>query len=275
MQPGELLALDVAPARWAVLRVLAVEQGDACVVLTSWSGPAGTSLAALRRNAALFTPQPLTHHKWSRPALGAWVKPPPPEAVTPVGRVPLRRGEAARCLHPSAWVSAPRKTAELAGRVLPVSSWEQLLDQARKQWRWDHDRAGLLEEEAAAQVARVAALQAAMARNAEAERAEEAAGLEGLVRHRFLPAWADEKPKALARAAEKLFRDAVKDLRQLPARSAPKRLRGLVTELNALYARYELDGEDAEDLLDALERLLRATPLTAQQVDALDALREF
>jgi hypothetical protein len=275
MQPGELLALDVAPARWAVLRVLAVEQGDACVVLTSWSGPAGTSLGALRRNAALFTPQPLTHHKWSRPALGAWVKPPTLEALTPVGRVPLRRGEAARFLHPSAWVSAPRKTVELARRVLPVSSWAQLLDQARKQWRWDHDRAGLLEEEEAAQVARVAALQAAMARNAEAERAEEAAGLEGLVRHRFLPAWADEKPPALARAAEKLFRDAVKDLRQLPARSAPKRLRGLVTELNALYARYELDGDDAEDLLDALERLLRATPLTARQVDALDALREF
>lgn len=275
MQPGELLALDVAPARWAVLRVLAVEQGDACVVMTGWSGPVGTPLATLRRAEAVFAPQPLSHHKWSRPALGAWVKPPPPGSLTPLGRLPLRRGEAAKFLHPSTWVNAPRKTADLASRVLPTSSWEQLLEQARKQWRWDHDRAGLLAEEEAAQVARVAALQAAMARNAEAERAEEAAGLDGLVRHRFLPAWVDEKPPALARAAEKLFRDAVKDLRQLPARSAPKRLRALVGELNALHARYELDGDDAEDLLDALERLLRATPLSAQQVDALDALREF
>lgn len=275
MQPGELLALDVAPSRWAVLRVLAEERGDLCVVMTRWSGPANTPLKALRRAPGLFELQPLSHHKWARPAVGGWLKPPAPASLAPLGKVPLRAGEAEQVLHPSAWVNAPRKTAELAARVLPVMRWDQLIDQARKQWRWEHDREALLREEATAQVERVAALQQAMARNADEERAREAAGLDGLARHRFFPAWRAEKPAALHRAAEKLLRDAVKDLRALPARSVPRRLREVMAGFNALHARYAFDSADAEDILEALERLARAAKLGPAQRDALDALRDF
>lgn len=275
MQPGELLALDVAPSRWAVLRVLAEERGDLCVVMTRWSGPSRTPLEALRRAPTLFELQPLSHHKWARPAVGGWLKPPPPASLSQLGKVPLRAGEAAQVLHPSAWVNAPRKTAALAARVLPVMRWDELIDQARKQWRWEHDRPALLREEAAAQVERVAALQQAMARHAEAEQAQEAAGLDGLVRFRFFPAWKAEKPAALHRAAEKLLRDAVTELRALPPRSAPKRLRAVMAGFNALHARYDFDSADAEDIVEAVDRVARAAKLGPAQRDVLDALRDF
>ncbi len=266
------MAFEVVPSQWALLRVLAREGDEACVVMTRWSGKAGTSLAALRRAPSVFAPQPVSHHSWQRPVLGGWVKEPPPPALRSLGVAALKAGEGAQVLHPAAFVNAPVKTAALTARVLPLASWAHVLEQARKQWRWDHDRVALLREEEAAQIDRVAALQQAMATQLAAQARRDARGLEGLARHRFFPAWKAEKPAPLHRAAEGLLRDAVKTLRASSGRGAAKVLREVVAGFNALHARYDFDSADAEDVMEAIEHLARVAKVEPAQ---LDALRDF
>ena len=159
-QPGDVFALEVSKGVEVLLRVVASLGKSRCVVVTMHSGP---PLDHAPSGAELFLAQPMAHHGWNRPMLGGWVVEPPPSALRALGEVPLRAGEAERVLHPETWVKLPKKTAALSHKVLPLCGWDVLLDDARLQWRWDHQRAAVLAEDAQREREKRATFEAAVA----------------------------------------------------------------------------------------------------------------
>lgn len=160
--PGDVFQFEVRPGVVMLLRVVAKEGDARCVVLTRWSGaPPGKSVP---RSAEVFKVQPLKHHAWDRPMIGGWVTVSPPERVTKVGTVKLRAEEPKRVLHPRLWVTAKKQTKAMAKKVLPMASWESLMRDARAQWRWEHEHAQVLAEDAAVEQAKLDAMAAEVLR---------------------------------------------------------------------------------------------------------------
>lgn len=251
-EPGDVLAFTVSTVD-VLLRVVDA-QGDArCVVMTRATG-------ALKKTPSLFEVQPLAHHAWNRPVLGAWVTTPPPQGVRRLGAVPLRAGEAARVLHPEQWVKQVVKTKADAQRVVSLASWDVLLRDVRLQWRWDHERAAVLAEDAARERQQASSLAAALEAHGRQREAVVTRGVSALKRRRFFTAWKGSAPRALITAAEALLRDAVTSLEGKTPAQATRRLRQLVKAFNALDGAHghTFDGVDREDIVEALSTLALA-----------------
>lgn len=274
-QPGEVFAFEVRAGVELLLRVVAAVGDTRCVVASRFSGPPRKRPP---KAAALFAVQPLDHHDRARPLIGGWVSTPAPRSLRLLGRVRVESAEAARVLHPEAWVKVPRKTAALAQKVVPLTTWGALCDEARAQWRWDHERADVEREDAARDRGQADTLEAALARNRAEEEALVREGLPGLRDRRFFAAWEGEKPEALVRAAERAMRAAVRELDGLNPSLAARRLVKLVKTFNALDGKHgePFDASDAEDLMEAVLVLAQVCDVTADDFTRLvDAARAF
>lgn len=270
--PGDVLSFAVSGVE-VLLRVVDA-QGDArCVVMTRASRAPG---AALKKTAALFDVQPLAHHAWNRPVLGAWVTAPPPAEVRRVGAVPLRAGEAARVLHPEQWVKQVVKTKADAQRVVSLASWDVLLRDVRLQWRWDHERAAVLAEDAARQRQQESALVAALEAQGRQRTTLATRGVAALKRRRFFAAWKGSAPRALINDAEALLRDAVTALDGKTPAQAKRRLAQVVKGFNALDGAHghTFDGVDREDIVDALGTLALACGVDDETFEEVVAFLE-
>lgn len=274
MRPGELLGVAVAPGVEVLLRCVDVTETEACIVMTRWSGPR----ARPSRAAAVFEVQPLTHHAWRRPVLGGWVRVLPPEEVRAVGRVALRAGEAERVVHPRDWVTVEPKPAAMAERVLPLVSWKALLEQVVTQWRWEHDRAGLLAVEAAQSAGAAQRLAAALGARERAATRLQQRGVAALARRRFFGAWTGAVPREVQASAEALMREAVAALEGATPARAARRLATLMRAFNRLQGQcgYRWDSTDREDIVEAVALVARACGVDEDTfATRVDAVREF
>lgn len=247
LEPGDVLLLPVDEARAVALRVVARRGDERCVLLTRWVGPRRVTRPTLERARRVRELQPLEHHELRRPLLGGWVRGEAP--VRPAARI---AAEPVEVLHPQDWVRSASKSPALALRVVPRLSWPQLADEARRQWRWTHDRRALQAEEAAKRAAGQGALAAALAATRSAETPA------SLVRARFLEPWREEKPRALYRAAVAVLREAAKALHREGPASARAVLRRAIAGVRELDAQWDLDEADLDDLHFELRRLARA-----------------
>lgn len=273
--PGELFALEVSKGTEVLFRVVAALGQTRCVVLSRHAGP---SLKRAPEGEAVFQVQPVAHHGWNRPMLGGWVSEPAPADLRALGRVPLRAGEAERVLHPESWVKLPRKTPELSHRVLPLCAWGLLIRDARSQWRWDHQRAAVLAEDAQAEREKQLKFEAALAAQGKRVATLQKKGVASLRRRRFFGAWKGAVPAALIAEAEAAMREAVVELEGKSAAQAARRLARLVRAFNRLDGRHghAFDGTDAEDIMEAVGTVAFACGVEDDVFDeVVDSVRVF
>lgn len=274
-EPGDLFALEVSKGIEVVLRVVAALGDTRCVVVTRHSGP---TLKGPPQAEDLFAVQPVAQHDWNRPVLGGWVNQPPPPQLRPLGRVPLRPGEADRVLHPEVWVKLAKKTPALSHKVLPLAGWGLLLGDARMQWRWDHQRAAVLAEDAQLEREKQVKFEAALAAQGKRQATLQKKGVSSLKRKRFFAAWKGAVPRALISEAEAAMREAVVSLEGKSPAQAGRRLATLVRTFNQLQGRHghSFDTTDAEDIMEAVGTVAFACGVDdAVFDDVIDAVREF
>ncbi len=263
-EPGQLYALEVSKGIEVFFRVLAAQGDTRCVVLIG--------------DRESREPQPLNHHAWKRPMLGGWVSEPPPPALRSLGTVKLRKGEAEQVLHPEVWVKLSTKTAELSHKVLPLRGWDLLLRDARLQWRWDHERAAVLTEDAKAELEKTAKFEAALAAAGKRKATLQQKGVSSLSKKRFFAAWKGVVPAAMIKDAEAAMREAVLSLEGKSAKQATRRLATLVRTFNKLDGRHgrEFDTVDREDIMEAIGTVAFACGVDDDVFeDVIDAEREF
>ena len=270
-----MFALEVSKGVDVVLRVVAAHGKTRCVVVTRHFG---ATLERAPSSAEVFQVQPIAHHGWRRPVLGGWVSEVPPPALRPLGNVALRVGEAERVLHPETWVKLAKKTADLSHKVLPLCAWGLLVSDARVQWRWEHQRAAVLAQDAKAERESKANFAAAVAAQGERKATLQKKGVASLQKKRFFAAWKGSVPPALIRQAEAAMREAVLSLEgKSPARAA-RRLATLVRTFNTLNAQHGrcFDTTDAQDVMDALGTVAFACGVDDAVFDeVVDSVREF
>lgn len=265
-EPGEMFALEVSKGIDVRFRVLAALGKTRCVVLMKHA--AGND----------FEPQPFAHHHWNRPMLGGWVSEAPPSELRALGVVALRPGEREQVLHPETWVKLPKKTAALSHKVLPLVGWPLLLTDARAQWRWEHQRAAVLAEDAKLEREKKAKFEAALAAQGKRQATLQKKGVASLRRRRFFTAWKGAVPAAMIKAAEAAMREAVLSLEGKSPAQAARRLSRLVRTFNALDGHHgrSFDTIDAEDIMEAVGTVAFACGVDdAVFDDVVDAVRDF
>ncbi len=266
---GEVFALEVSKGLDVLFRVVASLGKTRCVVLTRASS-LGSPL--------LFEAQPHSHHSWNRPQLGGWVSQGPPGELRPLGVVVLRKGEAERVLHPEVWVKLDRKTAELSRKVLPLVAWSSLVDDARAQWRWDHQREAVLAEDAQREREKKSLFEAALAAQGKRRATIQKKGVASLKRKRFFAAWKGAVPPAMIKEAEAAMQAAVSSLEGKSPAQAVRRLSTLVRTFNKLGGRHgrSFDTSDREDIMDAVSTVAFACGVEDEVFDeVIDAVRDF
>lgn len=268
-QPGEVFALEVSKGIDVLFRVVASLGQTRCVVLTR---------ASSLTSPQLFLVQPHSHHSWNRPQLGGWVSEGPPAELRALGAVPLRKAEAEKVLHPAVWVKLPRKTPELSHKVLPLMGWAVLVNDARAQWRWDHERAAVLAEDAKREREKKTLFEAAIAAQGKRRATLQKKGVSGLKRKRFFAAWRGAVPAAMIKEAEAAMQAAVLWLEGKSPAQAARRLTTLVRTFNQLDGRHgrSFDTTDAEDIMDAVGTVAFACGVEDDVFDeVIDAVRDF
>lgn len=268
-KPGEVFALEVSKGIDVLFRVVASLGQTRCVVLTR---------ASSLPSPQLFEVQPHSHHSWNRPQLGGWVSQGAPAELRPLGVVALRKGEAERVLHPAVWVKLDQKTAALSRKVLPLVGWALLVSDARAQWRWDHERAAVLAEDAKREREKKSIFEAAVAAQGKRRATIQKKGVSGLKRKRFFAAWKGAVPPAMIKAAEAAMQAAVVSLEGKSAAQAARRLTTLVRTFNKLDGRHgrSFDTIDREDIMDAVSTVAFACGVEDDVFDeVIDAVRDF
>ncbi|MFT3712512.1 MAG: hypothetical protein QM817_33105 [Archangium sp.] len=252
---GDVLQFEVKSGVALLFRVVAEDGESRCVVLTRWTGkPLSKSLP---RAASMFEVQPLKHHAWDRPMIGGWVSAAAPSSVKTVGRAKVKSVEAKRVMHPREWVLAKKKTKAMGERVLPVASWDGLLRDARAQWRWDHERELVLEEESRIEVGKAEALNAYVAKTSR--------GVKGFIGERFFETWDERVPSEVVKSLEALMQRAAKAIDS--GGDAATNVGALV---DAFFdVDYDFDELDQEELLAVASRLARAAGLSDAEFESL------
>jgi hypothetical protein len=209
--------------------------------------------------------------------IGGWVKEPLPENVVRVGTLAVTRTERARVMHPRDWVNAAKKTATMGNKVLPMSGWAGLLRDARAQWRWDHDREAVLEEEAAVHAVKLEAFNRAVIEEQRKKAAMLSGELQALRGARFFAQWT-HAPEKLVATLERAMQTTVEALDGRTGDEAVPALASLIRSLNALDGAHghEFDAADGEELMEAVLMISRAVQLSEDEFDERVAvLREF
>jgi hypothetical protein len=271
-----VFALEVSKGHDVVLRVVASLGDTRCVVVTKHSAP---TLKGAPKAKAVFEVQPHSHHNWNRLVLGGWVSVPPPPEVRLLGNLPVRVEEAEQVVHPETWVKLPgKKPPGMAEKVVPLSGWELIVEQARRQWRWDHEREAVLAEDAKNELAQQAKFKEAIEAQAKKNEALKKKGVKGLAKTRFFASWKGEVPAPMVKDAEALMREAVSSLEGKSAAQATRRLTQLVKAFNKLDGKHEktFDTIEREDIMDAISTVALACGVSDDDFEEkIDAERDF
>jgi hypothetical protein len=270
-----VFALEVSKGVEVLLRVVAAQGKTRCVVVTRHSGP---PLERPPVTKEIFEGQPLAHHGWNRPLIGGWVADAPPPELRPLGVLPLRKQESERVLHPETWWRLPKKTAELSHKVLPLCAWGLLVRDARVQWRWEHERADVLAEDAKLERENEAKFEAAVTAQGKRKATLQKKGVASLKKKRFFAAWKGAVPAPLIKEAELAMQEAIASLEGKSPAQAARRLARLVRTFNALDGHHgrSFDTIDAEDIMDAVGTVAFACGVDDEVFDeVIDAARDF
>ena len=274
-QAGDVFALEVSKGHDVVLRVVASLGDTRCVVVTKHSA---ATLKSAPKAKAVFEVQPHSHHHWNRPVLGGWVNAPPPPEVRLLGNLAVRAEEPERVLHPETWVKLPKKAPGMAEKVVPLSTWSTITEQARRQWRWDHEREAVLAEDAKNELAQQAKFKEAIEAQAKKNEALKKKGVKGLAKTRFFASWKGEVPAPMIKDAEALMREAVISLEGRSAAQATRRLTQLVKAFNKLDGQHDktFDTIEREDIMDAISTVALACGVSDDDFEEkIDAERDF
>ena len=275
-QAGDVFALEVSKGHDVVLRVVASLGDTHCVVVTKHSAP---TLKSAPKAKAVFEVQPHSHHNWNRPVLGGWVSVTPPAEVRWLGNVPVRAEEPERVVHPETWVKLPgKKPPGMAAKVVPVSGWELIIEQARRQWRWDNEREAVLAEDAKNALAQQAKFKEAIEAQAKRNAALQKKGVKGLAKTRFFASWKGEVPTPMIKDAEAAMREAVSSLEGRSVAQSTRRLAQLVRAFNKLDGKHgkTFDTIEREDIMDAISSVALACGVSDDDFEEkIDAEREF
>lgn len=187
------------------------------------------------------------------------------------------------------WISEPiRKEFVLLGTTAPsleekrfdtdsYGGWLNFQFDALTQWRWDHEREKLLQDEAEEERAMSDKQDAVQAAH-EAEL--KSMTLEKLAKYRFFPDWDDYPSAKVINAARRLMKETVAQLADLgkPASKSKKMasIKSCVESFNALNTKYDefIDTDIREDILVEIDRLTRASGL-GEMTEQLDAWRDW
>jgi hypothetical protein len=187
----------------------------------------------------------------------AWISDPVPEEFIPLGRIP----------------PTPEETATDCGTF---SGWASMALQPLLQWRWDHERAAVLEEDKKNNAKAVA-----LREKAAAERRAYLAGvtLTDLLSHEFFPRWEDYPPTEAARASRDLMAATVRrliDLGEAASEEARKAiLRACIESFNELDAKLGfIETVEREDICEEFEAIVHACGL-GRYADLADEWREW
>jgi len=262
IEAGTTFTFRIAPGRIGVCRVLGEgEHASLFVMVARWSGPEGASLATMKRAKAFHEPQPHTHHSWGKGILAGMAQTKIPRSVERVGVVEVTKKE--RALF-------PQMATNSAG-------WTWLLDQAKRQWRWDNEREKVLvadaREESAQKRAEARAVKAAAKKMARLGKT----GPKALLRRVWFTDFEPEKKRRAAREIVKhLLTTVVKSKRD--AKRDVKQLADAVVAFNRLDGRFgsPFDTIDRELIMEALGEIGASCKISDAVFDrAVDAKRDF
>jgi hypothetical protein len=155
--------------------------------------------------------------------------------------------------------------------------WVGLANDVLRQWRWDHDREAMLEED------RVEEEQGEREREAQQRERNKPVPLATLRKERLLPDWADlDLPPAVLRKVRAILRGAIDGLIALgpkPKRAAAMKVFQACTEaLNELDEANEhfIETIEREDLCAAIDRMARSVGIKTKKMESVaDQWREW
>lgn len=228
--------------------------GEECV-LVACSAWIGDELPATN-DPALRPILHLTHHSWkSQPDL-VWVSAAPPDDFIPIGTIEATVEERPiECFTSGGWPGY----------------------QVLRQWRWDHDRAAVLQEDKAAKEQQVKQREAA---RQEHQKRLSATTLEQLQRHKFFPKWKGHPPKKAVAASRQIMTDTVNELLRLglvsPESQRMAVLQRYIERFNAIDEEMDhfIETVEREDICEEFERIVHACGLGAHK-DLADEWRDW
>lgn len=250
-EPGTVFAAPTGDGRWAAGRVLRrqFEGGAWAALLASsrWLGAAPPPLDEPLLRETLV----LTHHQWKGTRDVRWTYDPPPADFLILGKIP-----------PTA--------EELTEPCYTYGGWQSTPLQALTQWRWDHDREALLQEEAAR-----AADDAQRRRQAALVRAEyqRTLTLASLAERSWLDSWDAEPLGSLKLDSQQLLTQLVAQLQSQTKLTKPlvrRLLKQTVEAFNQLdAAKPFIHTLEREELCEAFEQIVCAAgfPHLADELD--------
>jgi len=251
--PGSVFSMPLADGRFGVVRVVrtkvASDYAFAYVVASDWIGaaPVRPSSKEIRQQLRL------THHKWGDQACGHWVAVPPPASFTPLEPLGF-----------SLWDKVPLQES--------YASWESFAIQRLLQWRWDHDRVNLLQEDAEKAIRLAEERRIANERRAEMLRT---LTLQNVSNRVWFDSWDEELDKSNVQDSRKLIANLIHDLTAAPKlkkTDVRRMLRGTVRQFNALDKQNNfIETTHREDICEALELVLCA----ARQPDLVAEIDEW
>jgi hypothetical protein len=254
---GTVFAMSLDDGRTGVCRVLRVAvSGGAPAALVSasdWIGdkPLALDHPAVRRFLVL------NHHFHTGQPELIWVWEPPPQQFKKIGEIPVL-------------------PADEQAESFAYSGWESLPYQVLAQWRWDHERAAVLKEDAAKKK-----LEQASQEELSSKRAANLSKITfpRLLRKNLFPRWKDYPPKRAKVAAEKILTSFILDLqkakRPLDRKMVKQKLKLCVEKLNSLDTRIPfIETIEREDLFDLFEEILSAAKLP-ELLDEVDKWRDW
>ena len=146
------------------------------------------------------------------------------------------------------------------------------------QWRWDHERATVLAEDAKREREKKSKFAAAVAAQGKRRATIQKKGVASLRRKRFFAAWKGAASAALMNESETAMRDAVLSLEGKSPAQAVRRLTTLVRRFNRLEKEHGVtfDTIEREDIMEAVSTVAFACGVEDSVFDeVIDAVREF
>jgi hypothetical protein len=246
---GDAFAVPLADGRYSVCRVIldasseAARQNKSACVLVASSAWIGAEVPKCD-DPALRPILCLTHHASDGERVLLWVSDPVPAEFIPLGRIPPTPEEA-------------------AFECDSFSGWAYLAFQSLRQWRWDHDRAAVLEEDQAKK-----AKAGEKRQQAEAQRQADLARvtLSDLANHKFFPRWKGHPAAKAVRESRDLMASTVRRLIELgESASEDERkavLQACIESFNELDAKLKFIATiEREDICEEFEAIVHACGL--------------
>lgn len=246
---GDAFAVPLDDGRYSVCRVILDASSEAAkrwkskCVLVACSAWIGTAIPK-SDDPALRPVLCLTHHSWAGKREMVWISDPVPDGFIPLGRIQ----------------PTPDETAT---ECSTFGGWSSMAIQPLMQWRWDNDRAAVLEEDKETDVKAIEDR-----KKAEAQRQAYLARvtLTDLLNHEFFPRWEDHTPAKAIRESRNLMVTTVRSLIELGESASEEErkavLRLCIETFNKLDAKLRfIETVEREDICEEFEAIVHACGL--------------